>query len=339
MSPRSSRRSGFTLVELLVVIAIIGVLVALLLPAVQMAREAARRISCGNNLRQMALATHQFEGTHQYFPPSWTRTLPNPNGEIDGWSMQARILPYLEQGPLEGHIDFERSYNLATSIPVSGAMRRLSSFRVPTYLCPNEQRDQVRYSGSEPMHYPLNYAANVGVWRVFDPVTETGGDGAFQPIHALSHGAFADGTSNTLMFAEVKGWTPYYRNAAIPGQPSAPAVDGICSLGGDFKSDSGHTEWVDGRAHQIGFTALFTPNTKVNCQVSGRLFDVDWTNQQEGRSATVGTFAAVTSRSYHPSGVNIALMDGSVRFVGNWISPIVWQAAATRNGGESEPLP
>lgn len=336
LAPSRRRSHGFTLVELLVVIAIIGVLVALLLPAVQMAREAARRTSCGNNLRQIGLAMMNFEGTHQVFPPSWSLTEPNASGGIDGWSAQARILPYLEQGPLEGYIDFSQSYGLVSNILIGGRAQKLSSARVPTYLCPNEQRDMVRTSGGVAVHYPLNYAVNAGTWMVFDPTTQRPGDGAFGPIAGLTHGSYTDGHSNTLMAAEVKGWTPYFRNAGISGSLPGPSVDQVCQLGGDFKTDSGHTEWVDGRVHQTAFTSWFTPNTQVLCQQSNGVFDVDWTNMQEGKSDTVRTYAAVTARSYHPTGINVVMMDGSVHFVNNSISLATWRALSTRQGQEVE---
>jgi hypothetical protein len=112
----------------------------------------------------------------------------------------------------------------------------------------------------------------------------------------------------------------------------------VCSLGGDFKADTGHTEWVDGRAHQTGFTTVFTPNSKVMCDLGGQ-FDVDWNNMQEGKSTTAPTFAAVTSRSYHANGVMAMMMDGSVHFLPNTIEIGVWRALATRDGGETVQLP
>jgi len=327
-------RPAFTLVELLVVIAIIGVLVALLLPAVQAAREAARKAQCGNNLRQVGLALHNFESTFKQFPAS--SRPPVASGAIfDGWSAQAQILPYLEQGNLFGQIDFTKGYT-AQSFPVA-------STRVAIYQCPSEPRSKVRVNATTglPEHFPLNYAANLGPWFVFDPQTLQGGDGAFRPYYPLKPAMITDGVSNTLAFAECKAYTPYYRNAAraslnqpIPASPSA-----ICPLGGDFKSDSGHTEWVDGRVHQTGFTTVFTPNTKVLCTVGGNTYDVDWNNMQEGKSPTVPTFAAVTSRSYHPTGVMVLMMDGSVHAVSNSIDRAVWQALSTRAGGETATLP
>lgn len=307
-------RKGFTLVELLVVIAIIGILVALLLPAVQMAREAARRISCSNNLKQFGLAMHEFAGDRKHFPVAWSPAA-NSSGSFDGWSAQAQMLPYLERETLSDWIDFQRSYAYATQDdPRTGLRTPLSAVRISTLLCPSDPGDEVRISGGRPKYYPLNYGVNQGVWQVYDPRSGRGGEGAFPTNKALRPRDFHDGLSNTLGMAEVKSWTPYFRNAGLSGS-LAPDAETICRLGGDFKSNSGHTEWVDGRVHQAGFTSWFPPNSHVLCQRSGTVYDVDWTNQQEGKSATNRTFAAVTSRSYHPQGVNILLMDGSVRFV------------------------
>ena len=105
-------------------------------------------------------------------------------------------------------------------------------------------------------------------------------------------------------------------------------------LGGDLRETSGHTEQVDGRSHQTGFTAVFTPNTEVlRVESSGVELNIDWTSQREGR-ADAPTFAAITSRSYHNGGVNATNVDGSTRFVSDSIDLIAWRALATRNGGE-----
>lgn len=328
---------GFTLVELLVVMAILGVLVALLLPAVQSAREAARRAQCANNLRQIGLALHNFESQMRQFPPGGRAPLPDASGNIGYWSVQAQILPFLEQANLGSHIDFTQGYDLATNINLGGGIvAKLSAARVPTYLCPNEIRDEVRLENGVPVHYPINYGVNRGVWLVHDPRTRGIGEGAFVMDRALGPADFRDGLSQTLALAEVRAFQPYFRNAGLaadPGLPSDPAA--LCGLGGQFKSESGHTEWVDARVHQAGFTATFGPNTKAPCPVSGTVRDVDWTNQQEGKSPTTLTWAAVTARSYHPAGINVAMMDGSVRFVADTISLEVWRAMATRAGGET----
>jgi len=317
-------RHGFTLVELLVVIAIIGILIALLLPAVQSVREAARRASCSNNLKQFALAMHNFENANRAYPPSF-------GGDTAAdWSAHARLLPYLEQGNIAQQIDLKLGYEDSTQ-------GNISALRVPTYLCPSETNDKVRTKNGQNVHYPLNYGVNLGTWLVYDPRDQRGGEGAFYPHSRLRPRDFRDGTTSTICAAEVRAYTPYFRNAAqagpaMPGDPST-----VCGMGGDFKSSSGHTEWVDGRGHQTGFTTVFGPNTEVICDRSGTLFDVDWTNQQEGKSDTVPTYAAVTARSYHPGVVNAAMMDGSVKSFSDSTDLSTWRAVSTRAGGELVP--
>jgi len=327
----SSRRHGFTLVELLVVIAIIGVLASLLLPAVQFAREAARRSHCKNNLKQIALATLNYESALRVFPPSFcilpgTTAAQNTGGQ---WSAQARVLPYIEQQTIYNAIDFRIGYDLQRDIAI---------LRVPHHICPSEMNDRARMGGTpaQPIHYPINYGVNMGVWLVYDPNTQRGGLGAFFPNSGLVPSSFRDGLSNTLMLAEVKAFTPYFRNAnnAPPSPPLDPAQ--ICALGGQAKlgpvldNNTGHTEWVDGRSHQAGFTTTFPPNTKVLCTVGGSVYDVDYTSMQEGVSLTAITYAAVTARSYHPNLVNVAMMDGSVRSISDSIDLATWQALSTR---------
>ncbi len=335
-------RHAFTLVELLVVIAIIGVLIGMLLPAVQMVREAARRTACANNLRQLALAVHNYESAHRRFPTSALF----PEFEADGvtplsdssslspWSVQSQLLPFLEQVNLSDNINYRVGYSVHAPITVDGQTRRISSFRIPTYLCPSEANDRPR--GDE--HYPLSYAGNAGTWFVYAPVTGAVGDGVFHPGQHLAMQGVIDGTSQTLMFSEVKAYNPYFRNANLGMTPPVTEPSDLVSLGGEFKPDSGHTEWVDGRVHQTGFTTTFVPNTAVTYSApDGKTYDIDWTNHQEGKGGridTVPTFAAVTSRSYHPTGVNTAWVDGSVAFVSENIERSVWQAVSTRAGGE-----
>ena len=324
--------SGFTLVELLVVIAIIGILIGMLLPAVQAVREAARRISCGNNLKQMALGTLNYESAFHQFPAGWA-----PTNSADGWSVQAQILPYCEQANLESNIDYSKSYNDQGLINLNGSLVRLASARVPMLLCPSEPLDELRVDDTgAPEHYPLNYGGNAGTWFVFDPSTKQSGNGVLTTFEGTNFGSLTDGSSNTLLYAEVKAYTPYFRNKSNPGDMAMPTdPTAVAGLQGTFKTNSGHTEWVDGRAHQTSFTATFAPNTLVPYEIStDNIVDVDWTNQQEGKSDTVKTFAAVTSRSYHTGGVNSARADGSVHFESDSIALNTWQNLATRNGGE-----
>ena len=333
------KRRGFTLVELLVVIAIIGVLVGLLLPAVQTAREAARRMNCQNNLKQIVLASHNYESANKQLPAAWQK----PAMSGDGWSAQARLLPYIEQLGLDSGVSYAAGYKAAV-LYIDGEARKVSSFRVPTYQCPSEIRDEQRYGSDGPEHYPLSYAYNAGVWLVFDPNDGTSGEGMFTPGRARRLRDCLDGLSNTLGFAEVKAWNPYYRDLGTTGEVAMPTVEAeICLLGGSFKQDTGHTEWVDGRVHQAGFTTTFTPNWKVLCQESGVEYDVDFTNFREGKSfagdPVPRTYAAVTSRSHHAGGVGVALMDGSVQFITDSIDRDVWQGLSTRAGREIAMLP
>lgn len=341
------KTKGFTLVELLVVIAIIGILIGMLLPAVQMVREAARRTSCANNVRQIALAMHNYQSALMEFPAGSLYPKFESDGSTsiattsskNGWSVHAQALPYLEQANLSSAINYKIGYKDHPAVDIGGSLAQISRFRIPTFLCPSEINDKRRGEGTSEENYPLNYGVNNGIWFVHNPHNRTWGSGAFGPDNQFDMNNFlsGDGTSNTLMLAEVKAYNPYFCNLGSdtdPGMPTNPAS--LASLGGDFKTNSGHTEWVDGRTHQSGFTATFTPNTEVLHTVSGVTYDVDWTNWQEGKNGTSAkpTWAAVTSRSYHSGGVNTARMDGSSAFITESIDLGVWQSLATRNGGE-----
>lgn len=332
MSAMSRRRLGFTLVELLVVIAIIGILVGLLLPAVQAAREAARRMSCSNNLKQIGLAVHLYMDAHRGLPP----VACYPPGNVgDSWSAHARILPYLEQANLQNLANLNLSY-------VHPSNYQVTKTRVPTYLCPSEIRDEPRPDGAV-THYPLNYGFNFGTWFVFDPVSRTSGNGAFGINRKLTEAATTDGMSNTIALAEVKAWTPYLRDGGNPSGmgrpiPSSPAE--VAAYGGSFKTNSGHTEWTDSRVHQTGFTAVFGPNTQIPYTSGGVTYpSIDFNSSREGKTANQVTYAAVTSRSYHPGIVQVCLLDGSVQSIGNSIDLLVWRSLASRNGGEIVELP
>jgi prepilin-type N-terminal cleavage/methylation domain-containing protein len=312
-------RSGFTLIELLVVIAIIAVLIALLLPAVQQAREAARRASCKSNLHQIGIASHNYLGIYKAFPPGGTYA-----GLTSSWSVPARLLPQLEQSNLQNLINWDLEY---------GVQDAVTQTRVGPFLCPSEVGDKPRPDGAL-THYPLSYGANYGTWMVFNPNTGAGGNGAVAPNKAIRDRDFTDGMSNTLGFSEVKAWTPYFRDVGpAPGTPPT-SPSSVAGLGGKFKTNSGHTEWVDARVHQTGFTVTFVPNTVVPYVSDGVEYDVDFTSSREGKSKTAITYAAVTSRSYHIGTVNSLMMDGSVRGFSETISLAVWRGLGSRNGGE-----
>lgn len=329
-----SRRtlSAFTLIELLVVIAIIGILVALLLPAVQAAREAARRVECKNHLRQLALAVLNYESTYGRIPASAVVDLDvTETGNNGSWGVHGRILHFLEQGNLYEDVDITVAWDYQQPIDGVG---------VPVYQCPTDSgtREIRDPGGGKVRLVPTSYGFNMGTWFVFDPQKRKGGDGAFFPNSHLKLADFRDGTSNTLLAAEVKAWQPYMRNGgptttSIPNDAAAAAA--MAGSGAQFKT-TGHTEWPDGRVHHTGFTATLTPNTVVPLTVNGELLDVDYNSWQEGKNGTAGspTFAIVTSRSFHPGVVHAALVDASVQSVAESIDLKVWRAMATRRGNE-----
>lgn len=333
MTDNMSRpRRGFTLIELLVVIAIIAILIALLLPAVQQAREAARRTQCKNNLKEIGLALHNYLSSNRYFPPSFVSDIATGVNSGGGeWSVHARILPYLDQGNIYKKARMEFSYN----DPINAFIKPL---QVSGFTCPSEVRDGVRADAAgNPVHAPVNYAYNGGTWRVWTNSTALKGDGAFCPNSKFSDSAFKDGTSNTLCFAEVKTFTGYNRDgdtgtATMPNLPSE--VDALIAAGGSNKSETGHTEWVDGRVHQTGFTVTLPPNSMVNVPGSTRPMEGDYTSCREDKSCTSPTYAAVTARSWHIGIVHALLVDGSTRGISDSIDLGVWRAIGTRHGNE-----
>lgn len=334
---KTPSRTGFTLVELLVVIAVVGTLVALLLPAIQSARESARRSQCTNNLRQIALATHNYESAVKRFPPNFCWNLV-PGNKGGAWSGFARVLPYLEETTIYHFVDFNRAYSNA--LMPDGT--KLMSRRIPELMCASELNDVAKLDASGvPSTHPVNYAWNVGPWFVFDPVKNTGGPGAFYPNCNLGPQSYTDGLAHTLMLAEVKAFTGLIRNTATAMSVTPPAQPSdICGLGGTAKvgpqpGDNGaHGEWVDGKSFETGFTTTFTPNTFVSCASVGAQYDVDFISQTESGSTTIPTYAAITARSHHSQCVNAAMMDGSVRNVSDQIDQSLWRALSTRAGGE-----
>lgn len=331
---RNSRpcKHGFTLVELLVVIAIIGVLVALLLPAIQAAREAARRNQCANNLKQLGLAILNYESAKKRLPPSANVDLSVSATTNNGsWGVHGRILDYLEQANLLGLVNVELAWD--NQLAISGV-------KIDVFQCPSDGKAaEIRDPGNgKALLYPTNYGFNLGTWFVFNPQTQETGDGVFYPNSHLPLSHITDGTSNTLLASEVKAWTIYTRNGGSP-PPVAPATAdeaaALVTSGPDVK-DTGHTEWPDGRVHHTGFTATMPPNTFVPFTWKGEIVDSDYNSWQEGKNGSAGspTYAIVTSRSFHPNQVQAAFVDGSVQSMASDIELRIWRALATRAGEE-----
>jgi prepilin-type N-terminal cleavage/methylation domain-containing protein/prepilin-type processing-associated H-X9-DG protein len=330
---KTRRLAGFTLVELLVVIAIIGILIALLLPAIQAAREAARRSQCQNNLKQMSLATLNYESTKKHLPPSVEINTTTMTGAANGaWGVHGHILDYMEEESVRGLVDINVAWDFQQPI---------HSLRINSYSCPSDSMAaEVRDPGGGKVFlYSTTYTFNMGTWLVYDPATNVGGDGVFYPNSYTRLGRINDGTSKTLMIAEVKAWTHYTRNGGpssttIPDTPEAAAT--IVASGTEYKN-TGHTEWPDGRVHHTGFTATMTPNTFVKYVKGAETLDADYNSWQEGKDWPNGnpTYAIITSRSYHSGSVNVAMVDGSVQAINDDVDLLVWRAKATRAGEET----
>jgi prepilin-type N-terminal cleavage/methylation domain-containing protein/prepilin-type processing-associated H-X9-DG protein len=370
-------RRGFTLVELLVVIAIIGILVALLLPAVQAAREAARRMQCTNNLKQLALANHNHHDTYKAFPPAsrnprFFQQFKDPatgNGRF-GWDRMGyltALLPYVEQQALyddvitytaENAPNGRRPWNTADM-----ANGRPSPYktRVSAFLCPSDGGISQPASDLAPTSYHCNRG---DIWMEFW-WWEWRGPYGTGDRGTCGFSTLKDGSANTIMLSElvigrtpatgapVKGGIAIGNLNMTSGAPPAPCLarkgpNGI--LTGNTQGSTGDTGWGTGRrwgdCHNI-YTAFFTvlpPNSPTCGQGSGE----DW--------------AMPAPSSFHPGGVNVALCDGSVKFISetidagnpNTVPPQmggrpqdyagpsiwgVWGALGTTRGGETVAVP
>ena len=330
-SSQTVSRGGFTLVELLVVIAIIGILMAMFLPAIQSVRESARRTQCANRLRQLTLAVLNYESARMHFPTSFDLE----PGEVrrGSWSVHAKLLPLMEQSNVEVKIDFDTDWHdqLESGVHTLG---------VPMLSCPsdinegNRIREGVRYVHS------TSYGFNMGTWFIYDPVTGETGNGVFHVGRPTTHGSIRDGHSNTICATDVKAFTSYIRNAgefdaSLPeSRDHFRFATGELKLGHSLQNNTGHSVWTDGRVHHAGMTVTFAPNTRVSYLFEDTEFDIDFNSQQEGRDLDKATYAAVTSRSWHPGGVNVTRMDGSVGFVTSDVDLEIWRALGSISGGE-----
>jgi prepilin-type N-terminal cleavage/methylation domain-containing protein/prepilin-type processing-associated H-X9-DG protein len=335
-----THRRAFTLIELLVVIAIIGVLIALLLPAVQAAREAARRAQCTNNLKQLGIALHNYHGPWNSFPVGFL--VPRPNQVYPGvpalhyrWSVLAQLTPYLEQTVVFNALNMDWPIAAGGSgalgvgpwqfFPANQTCRQVA---VSTFLCPSDAGRKV-LDDSGPTNYVfctgdgLNGGATV-------PGEVAGGNGTF-PADAQSLATITDGSSGTVAASEqllglpgggeqaTAAPAPADTRRAIARSASLPLTIETCAdAGRGWRLDIG-SGWWDGDYRSSLYNHFWTPNA--------RQFDC------------LGPFvphtpAWRTARSQHPGGVNALFADGHVQFVKDTVAPQTWRAQATRAGNE-----
>ncbi len=332
-------RRAFTLVELLVVIAIIGLLIALLLPAVQAAREAARRMSCTNNLKQIGLALHNFHDVHKSFPIGSPKKVCPGYESIPDWQYRwgplAMLTPYMEQFniyqslnlnvPLYGHTGVFNGPGVGVHPSNQQAVKQEISF----FYCPSDKRQKV-----EPDFGATNYMA---CWGRGAP-TENGtaifeGDGLFMQDKAITFADITDGTSNTAAFSESllpesnmtepAVLTQWNKDVVIVGASSRSdpflTVEWCTRFGQPVASRPNRTaRWVDGFVLYTAYYHWWEPNSRIpDCAKWSPLRSL-WQ----------------MARSRHPGGVNVAFADGSVRFVGQTVDLEAWRALGSRNGGE-----
>jgi prepilin-type N-terminal cleavage/methylation domain-containing protein/prepilin-type processing-associated H-X9-DG protein len=364
------RRRGFTLIELLVVIAIIGVLIALLLPAVQAAREAARRAQCTNNLKQLGLAFHNYMDRQGGMTPILFVDAYNGIGnpcsgcdEAQNWSQHARMLPEMEMQPVYNAINFNFGArgawgNFSNPDPAWGGQYSVINgtaitAQVSSWICPSDANPGragnsqiILGQPNQPYTAVCNYPSNLGLqrgyngWYVNGPTYICSNwDGVFMGQRVALQN-FIDGTSNTAIFSEfVKGQGIGNINANKDGFGMVYAKPS--SVPGYVDPPYPPYYQLDRNAGQLcqqqGLTRAW--QYKGEWGYYGKTMTYSHTNTPNSRSCQIDDFGRastmVTATSNHPGGVNVAFADGSVRFVKSTVNYLSWYALATPNGGEA----
>ncbi len=314
-------KSAFTLVELLVVIAIIGVLVALLLPAVQSAREAARRVRCKSNLKQLGIALHNYHDTFGRVPPGAIFTYKDPyitGSSSNSWGQNwlVLLLPQIEQGNLFAMYDFKELRAM------DGANKNVVSAEIPLLRCPSDPRGE-KYSVPPAQFARGNYGANYGAGNAW-----SGADlklpNLVGPFNAMGfYGArfaeISDGLSSTVLVAELIAG----KRAGDQRGAWADAV-GAYICGQDFTFPTRIPRIPNGNA--LDNTRWDNP-----CQCDAA------NNDRDLRCISGGNHAFQTSRSHHPGGVQVCMADGSVIFINDTINVNTWLTILSQADGGTPP--
>ena len=321
------RRRAFTLVELLVVIAIIGILIALLLPAVQSAREAARRMSCKNNLKQIGLALHNHESARRFFPPAIedkvTSEFPGVPPRMYRWSALAMLTPYLEQSTVYNQLNLDVPLYCPPSFPPSFVHPdnvQPVACDVNTFRCPSDFGRRA-YDWAGPSNYCTSYGSGA------DNGTYVDADGIFNVDSKTKPADVTDGLSNTVAFAEslVGSGDPGGTLAAelasgrekeiIVRLMSTPLSEAACGDLSRPTSNLRNAVWADGLAWSSGYNHWRAPNSSTpDC------------------CSFLGVWKAARSR--HPGGADVLMSDGSVRFISETIDLLTWRGLGSRSGAE-----